>query len=354
MGTEKSVSFRAHLVGNATDLIEEIGLQCARTAKLIAAVVSQLAAYSEEGTPLTPTVFICNSVSELLQRAGAGEHVPLSGDEQTESAGTKALKAAAPLCNDNWRIYIERIDGGASCRYGVFCGTRDPSSLTVDEVVLDGFENGFPIIKISQSAKNKVEVRTNAGSGIEFRFNDDMDVYELNSRGRIHALANAAASGVAEQSELFARFLERLLSSAIRECHGTLVAVAPASYTVLPASLQDAVRFEPPLDLFGRLQLHIDEGKTSESVNRLQAAAELVAGFIRSDGITVFNEGGKVLGYRAFIHREAKNPPSTGGARTRAFNALVDLVNEGELVAAFFRSHDGRTEFQTRAEAEPR
>jgi hypothetical protein len=131
MGTRKSISFRAHLVGNLTDLVSETGLHCVRTAKLIASIASQLAAYTEEGVPLTPSVFICNSIEMLLRRAGIGEYLPLSGDETTESAGPKILKFAAPLCMDNWHIYVERSQDGQVCRFGVFCGSRDPSSLTV-------------------------------------------------------------------------------------------------------------------------------------------------------------------------------------------------------------------------------
>ena len=185
MPSEKSISFRTHLLANTTDLLGGIDLHCARTAKLIVSIISQLAAYTEEGIPLSPSVYICNSVSKLIQRAGAGEHIPLSRDELTETAAAKILKTAAPLCSENWRIYVERSESGEHCRFGVFCGSTDPAALTVDEVILDGLEPGFPIVKIAQSVTNKVELRTSVGDGIEFRFNDDSDVADLGNRGRI-------------------------------------------------------------------------------------------------------------------------------------------------------------------------
>jgi hypothetical protein len=97
MASEKSVSFRAHLLANTTDVLAEVDLHCARTARLIVSIISQLAAYTEEGTLLAPTVFVCNSISKLIQRAGAGEYIPLSGDEPSDVAAEKILKAAAPL-----------------------------------------------------------------------------------------------------------------------------------------------------------------------------------------------------------------------------------------------------------------
>lgn len=343
MPAAKSVSFRSHLVSNTMDLIRGIDLHCSRTSTLIVGIVSQLAAYTEEGVPLTPAVFICNSISELLQRAGVGEYLPLSGDIPLETSGPKILKAAAPLCRDNWRIYVERSLDGSTCKFGVFCGSSDPSSLTVDEAILDGFSNDFPIVKISQNAVNKVEVRTNSGSGIEFRFNDDVDVSNLNAQAHIEGLATAISNGLGDQGKIFSSFVGRLLYSAINNCHGTLVAVISSDSAELPDSLRDSVHLESPIDLYQRVKLHEDEGKTAASVSRLQAAAELVAGFINSDGITVFNSAGCILGYRAFIRSNDETPSASGGARSRAFAAMKQLVGS-DLSAAFFRSQDGRTD----------
>lgn len=349
MPSEKSVSFRSHLVSNAVDLIQEVGLECTRTAKLIAAIVSQLAAYTEEGVPIAPSVFICNSIASLLQRAGVGEFIPLSGDVPLEHAGPQILKAAASLCGENWRIYVERSADGQTCRFGVFCGSSDPSSLTVNEVLSDGFEEGFPVIRIEQSGVNKVEVRTNSGSGIEFRFNDDVDVTELKGAEQITQLANTICAGVDAPNGPFASFVTRMLSSSIKNSHGTLIAVIRAGELVLPATLKDSVQLTSPIHLFDRFRHHVDEGKTAVSVSRLQTATELISGLISSDGITVFNGSGSVVGYRAFVHNEGGVSPSSGGARSRAFSAMCGLLNT-DLVAAFFRSQDGRTDFRQRAQ----
>lgn len=340
----KSVSFRSHLQSNVLDLLREVNWHCGRTSQLIAGIVSKLAVYTEEGVTMTPSVFICNSIGELLQRAGVGEYTPLSGDIPMNSAGAKILKAAAPLCRDHWKIYIERSANGETCRFGVFCGSSDPSSLTVDEVVLDDVSPGFPIVRIAQSATNKVEVRTNAGNKIEFRFNDDEDVVELNSQAQIRNLACAISANVEPVPGSFTGFVERLVAAAIKSSHGCLIAVVPHDTNELPLSLRDAVALSSPLDLFERFKRHQDEGKTAVSVSLLQVAAELVSGFICSDGITVFNCSGSVLGYRAFIHSDTSDTPTDGGARSRAFAAMCRVVAI-DLNAAFFRSQDGRTAF---------
>ena len=285
----------------------------------------------------------------LINRAGAGEHIPLSGEELTEHAASKILKVAAPLCSDNWRIYVERSNTGERCRFGVFCGSSDPAALTVDEVILDGLEPGFPIIKIAQSVTNMVELRTNVGDGIEFRFNDDFDVADIGNRGRITELANVVASGLETELALFAGFINRLLAMAIRASHGTLIVVTPLDIETLPAALNNAVALNPPLDLYERYKLHLEEGKTVTSVSRLQAASELVGGFVGSDGVTILTTRGKVLGYRGFVRVDGPDQPSFGGARTRAFAALEGLVGN-QLKAAFFKSEDGRMDIKVAPE----
>ncbi|WP_221035115.1 hypothetical protein, partial [Pseudomonas syringae group genomosp. 3] len=143
---------------------------------------------------------------------------------------------------------------------------------------------------------------------------------------------------------LFVGYIDRILSVAIKDCHGTLIAVVPAETGGLPESLSDIVQINPPFHLYDRFQKHIDEGKTADSVSRLQAAPELVSGFISSDGITVFNDAGYILGYRAFIHSDNGGKPISGGARSRAYEAMKALVGK-DLTAVFFRSQDGRTDF---------
>jgi hypothetical protein len=353
MATAKSVSFRTHLQSNIIDLLRSGAWKCSNTSELITGIVSQLAVYTEEGVSMAPAVFVCNSISELLQRAAVGEFFPLSEEIELASAGPKILKAAAPLCQGSWRIYIERCSS-ETCRFGVFCGSSDPSSMSVDEVVFDIAEPEFPIVRIAQNALNKVEVRTSAGNRIEFRFNDDVDVVELNTAAHIQSLAAAVSSEVGDEAAQFADFAERLLASAIKNSHGTLIAVLPAGVEALPPALQDAVVLSSPVDLVARFRLHIDERKTAVSVGRLQVASELVAGFIASDGITIFSRRGKVLAYRAFVKSDPATKPSEGGARSRAFAAMQLLTESKLLGAAFFRSQDGRTEFVESIKEEPK
>lgn len=340
----KSVSFRTTLLGTTGDLLQTVGIDCARTARFLVNTISSLAIYTEEGQPFSPEVYLCNSISEMVKRAGAGAFIVLGTSADIESAGSLALKYGAPLCAARWNIFVERNDEGA-CRFGVFSETGDPAALTAEETLLNEYDPAFPLVMIAQNGVNRVRLTPAGKPAVEFRFNADIDVPELVDRGHISEIAMLISASKDAGHHSFSAYLLRVLKSAIERSHGTLIAVIGAGATGLPEILTDAVSIVPPLDLYQLYRTHMDEGRTSESVNALQGATELVAGFIASDGITVFDTDGRLRAYRAFIRPpEAPEPSVSGGARTRAFNALREAVAESQLNAAFFRSQDGRTE----------
>ena len=342
---DKSISFRTHLQSNTTDILNDAHISCTHTVRLVIGLISQLAAYTEEGIPLSPSIFICNSISNLIAISGSGEHVCLAKNADTAISSSKILKYAAPLCSGGWKIYVERVGNGEACNYGVFCGSNDPSSLTVDDLALEELNKDLPVIRVSQNVTNKVEVRTSAGDSIEFRFNDDQDEPKLNNREHIRNLSAAAAKNVDPPDLSLSGFLERILSESIKKSHGTLIAVVSGDNGCNLDALSDAIHLDEPIDLFLRYQLHFKEDKTATSVSRLQAAADLLSGFVNSDGITLLDTRGRVLGYRAFIKSDGTGASVTGGARTRAFAALKSLIGQG-LEVAFFRSQDGRMDIE--------
>lgn len=291
---------------------------------------------------MAPTVLICNSISELIQRAGSGQHIVLSSAEPTDGIASKILKLAAPLCKANWKIYVERLGDGSTCNFGVFCGSLDPTSLSVTEVLFSDSDPAFPIVCVAQTVTNKVGVFTSGGDGIEFRFNDDVDSDITNTNDLVR-LGYAVSSADMVGREAFAGLTTRVIGDAVRSSHGTLIAVVNGASEEVPEFLADATVLNPPLDLYAKFREHVDAAASSVSLGNIAAACELLAGFIHSDGITVFSSSGKVLAYRAFVKSEADQNPAMGGARTRAFQSLKAQVGE-TLGAAFFRSQDGRME----------
>lgn len=339
---DKSVSFRSELQSNVSDIIRAIGLNCMHTASLIVALASDLAAYAEEGVPLAPTIFICNSVDDMIRMLGPGEHVELSPEAvNTDLAAAKVLKAGAYLCSGVWNIYVERSIDGRTCKFGIFCGSTDPASAGPDEILVEGGDGEFPIVRVKQTAKNKVQIKTSVGDSVEFRFNDDENAMSVGADADLNSLVHHATQGITQDKQMAYSFLRRTLATAIDMSHGTLIAII-SSEKAMPADLCDGIQLNPPIDLMDRFKAHFDDGKTSDTVSRLQAAANLLTGLVGSDGITVLDDCGRIRAYRTFVKSGSAENASEGGARTRAFKALSVLDG---VKGAYFRSQDGRILF---------
>lgn len=246
------------------DALTQIDVHCVHTARLIVSLASRLAAYAEEGVPLAPTIFVCNSAPQLIGMMGPGEHVSLSPERlPSGSAAAKILKAAAYLAVGSWKIYVERSADGTECRFGIFCGSTDPSSATPDEVLFQETDAGFPIVRIKQVAPNKVEVRTSDGNAVEFRFNDDENAASMGTEGIITDLAGCATAGIEQVEPEFVALIRRVLVRAIHSSHGTLIAIVPASVGV-PPELADGILVDPPIDLRERYEAHVSGNKTAD------------------------------------------------------------------------------------------
>lgn len=136
----------------------------------------------------------------------------------------------------------------------------------------------------------------------------------------------------------------------MRRGHGALIAVIAGAR---PAELADGVPLANPLDLLGAVEAHARQD-SSDTLGRLLAYAEFLEGVLSTDGITVFSDDGRLLGYNSFVRQQqdvSAAPRSlVGGARRRAFDVLCRLVDDNVLVAAFMRSSDGRATMYARSD----
>jgi phage-related baseplate assembly protein len=85
----------------------------------------------------------------------------------------------------------------------------------------------------------------------------------------------------------------------------------------------------------------INVAATLENDSALRARINLARRMVEMDLMTMFSTDGKLLGYNIHIPA-SKSGSVTGGARTRAFNALK---KHAFLSAIFMCSQDGQTTF---------
>lgn len=109
--------------------------------------------------------------------------------------------------------------------------------------------------------------------------------------------------------------------------------------------MKDAVPLSPLLD-FQAAFSEFQTANTAGSILSLQRCEELLQGFLRCDGMIVFDTCGRVIAYRVFFRPMGKVASDAdgvvGGARRRAFEGVKDLVGK-KLTSVLFRSQDGLT-----------
>jgi hypothetical protein len=144
--------------------------------------------------------------------------------------------------------------------------------------------------------------------------------------------------------------LGRLLESALVVSHGTILLCTKEVDVSLIPELKDSTLLYPFLDF----HLAFNEFKmtgTAGSILMLQRCEDLLHGFLRCDGMIVFDTLGHVTAYRVFFQAAQGHQPVAevvGGARRRAFEGVKALVGH-HLVCTLFRSQDGHMLYQGEA-----
>ncbi len=342
-------SIREALQGNLRDLCSDSGVTCVNTETLVRDLVSLLASYREEDSPLFPDVFVIMDRSALTKLSPGTEHFVLGTSEATEAAA-KALKDCATIAVGNWAIYILR-NSATEFEYGIFRSSRHSYSITASESLLSLSEE--TILYIHNCGHLSVEIHNSKGADWCASFTAK-PAKSAEFKETVNAIAECMSSNVAEQfRERFQLFLVDFLSSILLRCHGTLLAIVKDENWRDLTGCADGVHLKCPIALFEKFVTAVSDN-TADSLADLQAAQSLIEGMVDSDGIVVFNNRGEALAFRVFIQpteAERTQVPAKGGGRRRTYELLKLRVQAGSFEAAAFRSQDGTTAMHKRVEA---
>lgn len=91
------------------------------------------------------------------------------------------------------------------------------------------------------------------------------------------------------------------------------------------------------------LALECKNTQTEEASVKLRSFSSLMKSMLNFDGITLFSNTGKILGYHFIVNNnEVADEDIEGGSRTRAYEALCGMT---EVLACFMKSQDGNIKF---------
>lgn len=329
-----NITFRTQLVEGVATFCAGCRLPLFSDPLLLVELIVTLARYKEEGVRLNPQVYVSTDISMLTAMLPDGERVKV-GETTADVNGIKhALKKTAPLAMDGWSVYLQ---DGEKIEYGVFRGSGNPVAVAMDDVLLKDIDP-ITVVKVFGVAEECVEVRASNGEYhhvfLDHRKDDTPPPLQYLDR-----LVAAVTARCGNDSEALSSFLKKLLFTSLRESHGCIIAVTNMGRA--PAFLaRDGVILECPIDFYKLVgQLRRNEIDSTVLSNK----GALLKGMLNSDGITLFDDKGRLLGYNCFAkvkHEEGV----IGGARRRVFAALGAKINQG-LTVAFMQSQDGWTEF---------
>lgn len=345
--THRNVSFRSPLLGDVNDFLRDEGVGCSHTCSALVAIAASLATYKEEGVPLAPEVFLCNSIDDVTRFLPGHEVQQLGSGPMEDATVKRALKECAPLATDGWHMFIERVESSSQFQYGVFACIDLPFALTAREAIMDDAHENAPVaICARRLAENCVELQGIRGSSRCIYFSD-VPQESPSPSSAICQLVSAITRDVNDDAKKSTeRYCLRFLSNIFQQSHGTLIAVVSTRKRTLPRKLRDCVTLDSPVCLSERVR-RVQEDGDAESLSFLNSAGAIVKGMLSSDGILVIRTDAAILAYRAFLQlsQSAAGSAPIGGSRRRTFEELVRLVQRRELVGAFYLSQDGATAY---------
>lgn len=332
-----NITFRTQLVGSVHDFCDNCGVDFLSKPLHLVELIVILARLKEEGASLAPKLYITNDIRLLLTMLPDSEVLNV-GKTSANIEGLKlAVKKCAPLAMGGWQIYIN--DLGDDIEYGLFRGTGNPISVPIDDVIMA--ENGdLKIVNAYQVAEDCVEVRANNGS-FHYVFLNHRKEESPPPLQYLEDLVQSISSDVnGKYKEALVGYLKKLLFESLRKSHGCIIAVT--NMTRPPKSLsEDGIILDPPIDFANLVK---DTASVSISPFSLDSRKYLVQGMLNSDGLLLFDNRARLLGYNIFIKVSNKGEV-IGGARKRAFLALSNQLGRG-LKSVFMQSQDGWSDFK--------
>jgi len=336
------LSFRHLLTGAIHEFLAGLGMGEEEFSGDVTEVVIALSRYHEEGDALFPAVFFCDDLAVLLEQLGGCDPVLVGSGPRGTATTSLALKQCAPLGRGPWAIFLVRREG--SYEYGVFRAGDFVLSESPMARLRGMRAPALRILGVVQIAENILELRGSGGVGRLVHLSGartDVPPATVLLLDLVRAITRDVSSDDRDGAVIVFR---RVFIDALRSGHGSLIAVLPRGARDL-GIFSDGLLLATPVDVAAAVAAWRREG-TVHARAGVQGLAQLLAGMLSADGITLLASDGTIVGYNVFLHpgpRAGVEPRSLGGARRRAYRALAAEVGR-TLAAAFMRSQDGYAE----------
>jgi hypothetical protein len=302
-------------------------------------LINLISDYYEEGTHLFPEVVIMNKIG--LLKTIPSRAILMYDGKLNILEFKQAIKLCAPLAVNDWVIFI--VINGTQMKYGLTSAEISETSIPMFKQAIEMPNNGFKIAYIRNVGRKTVEL---AGLNNRCVISLTLDETKEVLKNEIFELCSVILSkSVGNDSSKFTTFFEKLISEAIKIGHGNLISVVDDSVEAIEKTskvFKNGVFLKEPIDLAEMIKRAENE-KTNLTSIELKSFSALVISMLNHDGITLFSNNGKVLGYHFIIENTiSKKAKTDGGSRTLAFESMK---GSNLFQACFMKSQDGNIKF---------
>lgn len=337
---EKLITTRTEIRNLIIELVDSIGYpQSDDIIDGLMDIINKLSDYHEEGQVLYPEVLVIKDLKYL--KTFVNHRVKLVDKQLSRADFSQCIKMCAPLAVNGWNIYIALLNDN-KIEYGLLTSEISALSLDLYEQTMNMDVPEVNAIYLRNAGNKVVEVRTvETKMLVSLNLNDGSDSLDITVEKLVHTILPDDIDNHTEKCN----YLKKIIRQALNEGHGNLIAVADSHIDVINsviANFHGGITLENPIDL---LQLANDclVFHTEEASLTLNSYASLLQSMLNFDGITLFSNDGKIIGYHYIVNNDKVAEENIeGGARTRAFSALCSLDG---LETCFMKSQDGRIKF---------
>lgn len=310
----------------------------------IVEVIDMLSDYYEEGTHLYPSIVLFDDPQYL--KILPNIHYTFYQGAIEVKQFKQCLKMCAPLAVNGWNIFMQVRD--TSMSWGVITTELKETSLSLTSQILREKEEICKVALITNVGMKTVAL---ASSGRECEcivHLSLMNDHVVTSKD-IDDFCTCALQNCKVDTEEFKGYFSKIIGTALQTGHGNLFGIIEDRNDMqIPNLLKDGVNLiDEPLDfasVCSQLNSDVNTGNTVELNSMLKMMSALAISMMNHDGITVFTDTGKIVGYHFIVDNNiSPKDMIVGGARTKAFYAMVE---SGLFKGVFIRKQEGETIFK--------
>jgi len=304
-------------------------------------LINLISDYHEEGQKLYPEILIVTDWDYF--KSISNREIVVNRADLVSSEFSHILKLCAPLAVGNWNIVIEVKNN--QLKFGLIDAEIIETSPSLYEQTvgrLGVIQEDYSLAYIRNIGSKTVEL-----IGQKSRLIVSLDLTELNleESNDIQNICEEITSNCDEElKETINTFITKTLNEAIRIGHGNLIAIVKDdddAIKELKDKFDDCIYLERPID-FQEYIRNCELEKSNDTSVNLLSHSKLMISMLNHDGITIATNTAKIIGYHMFIPKIDGDVDVNGGARTRAFQSMI---NSNNFSACLYKSQDGKSKY---------